>query len=641
MSTTLRIEEVTVGTDQGESSIAFTSPLTVLAGPVGVGKSTFLELVKFGFGGEAVLAKVVSDHVDYVKLRIKVGNRSLTLQRSTHGSESGVVQVVDLNFGSLGAHRVKGNEKLPDLGRFLMDCLRLPTDVVAAARGKNATRKGAIVSFYDVLNFVYTPQARINQAIAKSDENYYAPKRLAVLEILFGLTTPRLLELRSSMATLRSELELAERDYMTVVKFLSDSKTTTRDEAQALQTNAEHEAEYAQQQLEKLQGSARSNVDRETRNLTDMLISLEEDHAALESQLSGAWQTRADFERELEMLLEDGRRLERIESASGRIAAIEFATCPRCNQKVRGRDVPPDHCLLCLQPDTASKQVSAEMINEERVAMEAQRVEVVDQIAALDTALDELQKAAQSKRALADRIREEIDQRTREFISPRLQAFVDLTERAASASRIAAEMERVLLQWDRAADVERIAIEKQTNLSRAQEDLQELEGSLVARRQEIATELSEEFSETVAAIGIPGVQSAAIDPESFLPVLNGKRYEEFSPAGGGIRTTTQVAYWVTLLTVAIRRRDTDYPTLLILDSPRLSLNNADSMAERLYRRLVRLADAAGPSVQIIVADNSLPPAYRQTYEEIDFDFENPTIATVPHPGPENVQTIES
>ncbi len=42
---------------------------------------------------------------------------------------------------------------------------------------------------------------------------------------------------------------------------------------------------------------------------------------------------------------------------------------------------------------------------------------------------------------------------------------------------------------------------------------------------------------------------------------------------------------------------------------------------------------------MIIADNELPDDYRANYAQIDFNYENPTISTITHPGPTAVETI--
>jgi hypothetical protein len=38
-------------------------------------------------------------------------------------------------------------------------------------------------------------------------------------------------------------------------------------------------------------------------------------------------------------------------------------------------------------------------------------------------------------------------------------------------------------------------------------------------------------------------------------------------------------------------------------------------------------------LQIIIGDDELPTICRRQYEQIGLSYENPTICTVPHPGP--------
>jgi hypothetical protein len=164
------------------------------------------------------------------------------------------------------------------------------------------------------------------------------------------------------------------------------------------------------------------------------------------------------------------------------------------------------------------------------------------------------------------------------------------------------------------------------------------QADLDSRRDEILASLTAEFQDTVTALGIPGVQTATIHPTNYLPLLNGRPFATFS-RGGGIITAAQVAYWTSLLAVALRRADTLYPALLIIDSPRLALNEAEALPAALYRRLVTLADASPGQVQFIIADNQLPPHYRRDYAQIDFTYDTPTISPIRHPGPAAVQPI--
>ena len=234
----------------------------------------------------------------------------------------------------------------------------------------------------------------------------------------------------------------------------------------------------------------------------------------------------------------------------------------------------------------------------------------------------------------------QIDERTRDRVSPRLQAYADAARRVERSVVHGAAWSRVLRQWDRVEDlrgeVERIRTERGELDTR----IRSLETSEAERRNEVFGQLTEEFQRTVQAFGIPNGQSAAISPTTYLPELDGRPFDRVSSAGG-IATATQVAYWMSLLAVAARLRDTKYPGFLLIDSPRLALNTAEGMAAEMYRRFVAQVDVVEGRFQFIVADNELPASYARDFDEIEFDYSAPTVSTVPHPGPANVKTVGS
>jgi hypothetical protein len=256
----------------------------------------------------------------------------------------------------------------------------------------------------------------------------------------------------------------------------------------------------------------------------------------------------------------------------------------------------------------------------------------------MDSEIAAAQTAIEARGALVRDLSRRIDERTRDRVTPQLQVYADATAELAQASALQREVEKTLMQWDRADDLERFARSLETQLKELESELSQAEKGLSSRRTEVFDELDAEFAEIVAAIRIPGVSSAKISRSNYLPMLNGKAFEKFSPVGG-VRTATQIAYWISLMNVALRRRDTRFPAFLLIDSPRTSLNDNDDLSKEVYRRLVTMVDAANGRVQLIIGDNELPSDYRRDYIQIDFDYENPTIRTVRHPGRNAVKTI--
>jgi hypothetical protein len=82
------------------------------------------------------------------------------------------------------------------------------------------------------------------------------------------------------------------------------------------------------------------------------------------------------------------------------------------------------------------------------------------------------------------------------------------------------------------------------------------------------------------------------------------------------------------------------PGFLIIDSPRKAIPADSPLAEGLYRQLDALIAANRDKVQIIVADNGLPPGLQKCYRELNFSYDKPTVYALPHPGPANVKKVD-
>ena len=640
MTTRFRLDAVSLDTTEGTVTYRFPSALTVLAGPVGVGKSTLFELIKYGIGGNGELAPVAVNNVRDVTVQLTVGDERLTLTRSLDPTKKNTVRVVDrITRERLPDHFVKDRE--PSLNTLLLGALGLPTEMRAAARTTNTTKAGNRVTFADIFMFMYVRQAEINRDIASSQSSYREPKRKTVFELLFGLTDSDILQTRSDLAVRNGELDIAVHDHEVVLQFLHDSNTASRDEAVAAHAHAAEVEAVAETELGTLRQAVDPVVDRETQTLRDLLGEAERSLAAARQTAIVLAQQQVDYGTERRRVMQDLDRLRRLHDAGERLADFEFMVCPRCMQDVHHRDVATGHCRLCLQPDPvpADRSSAAEGSYEQR-QLSDQLAELEDQLTGSAEQLVEAQRAAEHRHALIDQLSANLDERTRDRITPQLQAFSDATRNLAEARSQQEALDRVLFQWDRADDLRLAADQLRTEVQRLRTALELAERQLAERKTEILDELDAEFAATMTAIGVPSVERASINRTSYLPMLNGEIYTKFSPAGG-VRTATQLAYWLTLMSVALRRRDTAYPAFLLIDSPRTSLNNSDDLAAALYRRIVTQVDAAQDRLQIIIGDNELPSDYRREYDQLDFTYENPTISTVAHPGPAAVEPLNS
>ena len=634
MTVTFRIESVRLDTLGGPVHYAFPGDLTVLAGQTGVGKTTLLELIKFGLGGDGLLAPVARDHVTDVHVSIDIGDQRLQISRGLDDERRKIVRVRDLvSDDRLSDHTVGGEQPISDL---LLEAMGLATGLKAAARGPRSTRAGSEITFNDIFRFMYVPQSEMNRDIAWSREGYYDPKRKSVFELLFGITSSSMLEMRSEVNLLKGQIETAEREASVVKQFLSDTGVANRLETEE-RLRAVRAAEIeAQTTLAALRVDLADAVDTRSQVIRDLLNGAEDSLAEARDLATELARQREDYTTERRRAAQDIERLVRTEWAGQRLASIEFAICPRCTQRLDNRSVPEDKCPVCLQDDIVAGLPASDQYEPSR--LQEQLAEIDDQLGIIREQESETEAVIAHRSALVRSLTAEIDERTATRITPRLQAYADAAARSAASTAEQESLEQVLLQWDRADDLVGHAETLAARRAHFQAELRAAESALGQRRAELFAELDEEFQSTVTDFGIPSIQTASISPETYLPILNDRPFAEVS-AGGGIITATQVAYWVTLVTVAVRRRDTSFPAFLLIDSPRLALNAEHDIAGQMYRRFATQVGVTPGRLQFIVADNELPAGLDVAFDEIDFSYDSPTIASVEHPGPAHVETL--
>lgn len=638
MTVAFRIESVHLDTNKGTVDYSFPGDLTVLAGHTGVGKTTLLELIKFGLGGDGQLAPVARQHVTDVHVSIRIGDLRLQLSRGLDADRQRTVRVLDLVTGErMRDHYVGGDER--PISDLLLTAMGLEAGLRAAARGGRSTSAGSQITFNDIYRFMYVPQSEMNRDIAASQQGYYEPKRKTVFELLFGITSSSILQMRSEINTLKSDVESAQRDAEIVQQFLSDTGLSSRFDTVARQAQAQQDEASAVATLTGLQGELANVVDRQSQVLRDLLNDAETSLAAARELVKELARQRGEYETERRRVTLDIDRLSRMASAGLRLASIEFSICPRCTQRLDQREVPSGTCPVCVQEDVVAGLPASDQYETEQ--LQAQLAEISDQLRVIDDQHAQTVAVVQHRVALVKSLTTEIDHRTAARVTPRLQAYADAATQAASAAAEQQALDQVLRQWDRAEDLAATAENLATRRASLQSELRTAESNLSRRKSELFAELDAEFHSTVSDFGIPSIETATISPDTYLPILNDRPFTEVS-AGGGIITATQVAYWISLVTVAARRRDTHFPAFLLLDSPRLALNAEDDIAGQMYRRFATQVAVTPGRLQFIVVDNE-PPSSIDTriFDELAFSYEVPTISTIQHPGPASVETLQS
>ncbi|AEV81997.1 Laminin subunit beta-2 [Actinoplanes sp. SE50] len=457
-----------------------------------------------------------------------------------------------------------------------------------------------------------------------------------MFELFFGLTDEELLTLKSELQTAEQRVTEAESEESTVLNFLESVGAEPQNATLLAQEEAIEELNGYRSRLHELSLDA-DPADPQTDLLRDLLVTTQDRADDLRRELNVLEKAHEERLNLAAGLRQDLARFERAQDAGLRLANIEFIVCPRCTQSIEGRVVERGHCRLCLQPETRTG-TSWNDEPYEAGQIRYQLDELKELLSSNAEKTDQIRSSLEETEEQAKKLAHVVDERTRELVSPRLQQFADLSAAVGTTQERVKTLEERLRYWDRAADMSRAVQEARTRRDVLKDDIRRREAIIKEAKEDVLAALTEEYARTLSNFGVPSVTSVRIDDRSYLPYVNGDRFDKIST--GGLRTALVVAYWVSLISVALRDPATNMPGCLILDSPRKSIGAGEALAANLYRQLDTLAETYRDRLQLIVADNGVPTEYASRWQRLSFSYSEPVVASVEHPGPAEVVTLD-
>jgi AAA domain len=636
MGQPLIIESLTIYTDSEFATYSYSPGVTAVAGPIGSGKSSMLELIKYGLGGRARVMPAIRDNVQRITLRIRIGTSHLELTREL---KAHTIDVTDATTGErVGTWATTNRKNMPRVGEELLAAVGLPRDLRIPRRMTRPTAETVKVSFYDVYRYLYLDQNSIdNNVIGHNDPNLNI-KRIAVFQLVYQLTSERIVELATDRGRLYQQAQHTREAARHVREFLA-----ANDEPDPIRLNIQRQE--AEEQLARAESRLRDLRTRQLRISPEG--SLAREIAAARARLAELEDQAASLTRDIEkdnsvlaqLDLDEGA-IKREESASQSLSGLEFACCPRCLQSLEGRAVGLGICLLCCQelPDHGERTV----IDLKRI--QDQRKETTgllrEDVANLEHVMAEIGSLRSN---LAEFLIQE-ERRNAEPSSPVLDEVSDVSRNAAVA---AARVQQIIASQGRWASYERLVQEADETEEiaarlKVEEDLLRLQ--LNENLSKVA-DLSLTFNDILSGLRDPWYKEAHVDMETYLPMVDNEPFDLLS-VGGARKTLVNLAYHIANFMMSLSEGYTVLlPTLLIIDSPRKNVGEAAldrSVVEAVYRRLRALQDAMAHhprGFQIIIADNEPPQSARAWLPKIiELDYEHPLVPGVSHPG-EEVETI--
>ncbi len=623
MASSLRITRVRLDGTSWPHVWDFPHGVTVIVGAVGGGKTSLLNLIKFGLGGDAPITAEITKAATSVTLDVRVGDSHLTL---TRGFDDNVVLVGE---GNETQHRyaLRRGSKHPRLSDLLLDSLGIPAIRVPQSRTGRSHRLTSI-SFQDVFAYCYLDQEQVDRSTVYDNDRFRGPKREWTFELLHGIIDREIAELETTSETLLDKTEQREKRLIAVEDFASEQSLSLQSETIASRVTQldvdeirlRSEIETAHRDGEQA-ASVASQAQAEAAHTEEELIFALAEHRRMSVEFEGVRRAANQLRRDVAFHREGN-------ASHDILGPLPYLVCPRCEQHLDSRPHQKGHCVVCLQLDPPVEDADG--------AEQLRRLsEQQEETHALQT---QLVQAEAEARATADRLATELRERRTEIRRTVHEATAPHLERATKLQEDMGALrgERLALLESRPVAAA-VRVERET-LQAAGPEIAQIQDRAKARRGALnparnrVEELSRAFDEILHLFTLPWLKTAEVDRENYLPKVNGRDLRTLS--SGGMKATTNVAYYLAVLVTALRDREVLTPSFLMLDSIRKDYGAGEkdlARAERIYSYLRTLQDmrhtpsGLGADFQLLVVDNDLPAQFEHSFNTILIDPDRPLV----------------
>ncbi|WP_406490460.1 hypothetical protein OHB06_51825 [Streptomyces sp. NBC_01604] len=565
---------------------AFTSVVTLLVGCSGSGKSTGFEslLYPLGLNSGKIMHAVRS--CTQVRLVFRVGDTRWQATRSAV-HRGGYVSFDNLSDPAVGSVRrpvARGRGGEQSASEFVMELLGIP--LLGSGGGR--------VGLAEVERWMALRQSTIATAYLGGGSD--AVRRLTG-RVLLGLHDQHIDALQQRFQEAKAAHTQAKTSAAAMLAARRDAGLPGPMDLEATEQLWKQEHAASAQRAQQ----AQAQLSRHQRHLAEVDKQRDQARAA---QQSARRHTGAVEERLRQAQRHEGRLEGRLEGLRQQASVPQH--CPQCTQVLQADGLPDDHCRVCKQPDALRAQ---RLAGQAALLAEAERALASARQACgrLESELTRAQETEDTARETVRAAEQSIGDFTRSTLDPcRAAALTHEKEAAHLAGRLEQLQERIKEVGVLAAlEAERDRLlEAKTQ---AHQVWKEAEKTLATELKQLVEQWSRHFLARLRAVN-PDVRHAHIDPETFLPHVDGLAFDDQAVAGGP-QTLANLCAMLALRDLARTVPTVLLPLFFMVDSPLSGLGGQGldgQMAERLMEQLADAAadaDTDGTPMQIIAAVN--------------------------------------
>ncbi len=583
--------------------LSFEPGLNIITGPISSGKSTLVRLCRSLFGAH------LENLPPEVRANVYAIGGSITLRQAEWTELRPLTTTRNAKIELAGGH---GSVRLPYLERdrpgdrnfsdWLLENLGLPHLSVPSSPTRPDSEASAL-SINDFFLYCHLSQKEIDQSVFGHQDPFKNIKRKYVFEVVYGLYDAEVAVLQEQYRDVSSQLRMVQTELSTFGKVMADTPWENRAELERRLRDAEGDLLLLQQEARSLARGGTSTP--EIQALQRQILSLDMSQAERQNVISKEIQNIAELDRLRNQLDSQAARLTKAIVADSYLNNIEFMVCPRCGSELTPTDS-SETCYLCHNHPPVS--IDKQHLVSEQERLFAQVDETNQLIQSRQEALKKLREEVNSEQNRRRRLGEELDFLQSSYVS---DASSRLTEAATLRATAQNNVERLTDYLQLYKRLEQFAGDK-AKLEAEKESLEAQLDDRSARKESAETAiktLEEEFRNILMRLALPNFlnpENSFIDRETYLPLVDGRRFDTLSSPGLEIfiNFAHAIAHHRTAIKLGL-----PLPNILFIDGLTSNIGKEGYDVDRVnraYDYLVELSAELGNKLQVIVSDGLIP-----------------------------------
>lgn len=610
--------------------VSFKNGLNIIYGDSDKGKTTILELIKYGLGGSKFKVNIeMKEKVKRFFLEVEIYGELLSIERDILNKEN-FIKVYNFKAEEILRNKnikfeyycTEKNNDFNNFSDFLLKKMRIPLGrIYKKSRGKDEI-EFQTVTLPSILNYCYLTQDEIgNKNMLHLENPALYGVNTKILKYIYRVLDDEIAKIEKEKSDLVSIKNSLGKEHDIIRDFLTDGEIKEKSEI-------EKEINDLQEILNILNDKKdliNNEILEKTSYLEEFRKNLNKNYVEEKENTIEVTELKNQSKKFKNLLEQYEKEMKKIEIAIMLLKNTDSnldidCSCPVCNNKITIEDVKDKY----------------EIGEEEYLKNEKNKLK--SKYSSLKKYLDEINKRTEQLIKENINLKEEIlkleeviNLKTGIEISPYISLRDSLNEKLGGIKE-KVNVYTKLINLRNKEDERKIKI---LNLSNKINDIEEILKSKISENvsvDDIRTSLSLNFEKILRNIEIENIYGVSIN-KRFVPVFRNIDYGNHS--SGGVRTILSVSYFLSILEDTNLKK-LNKPPLLLIDTIGNFLGknkekddndeivNDPKKCKNMYREIIRIskeAELRGESLQVIVVDNDYPGKEYEGYMRKKFGKE--------------------